>query len=57
MIKKLNKSFNNFSIYTEDVIKLYSFVYERKGEREEMQDTHVNIDNFSLKVDNLHPTM
>ncbi|CAD5115082.1 DgyrCDS4095 [Dimorphilus gyrociliatus] len=40
-----------------EIIGLHSYVAERKGERDEMQDTHVNIDNFTSNVDNLHHTI
>lgn len=37
--------------------ELHSFVADRKGEREEMQDAHIQLDDFSKMFQDLHPSM
>lgn len=38
-------------MYVADLFELKGFAAERKGEREEMQDAHVVIDDFTSDVD------
>ena len=40
-----------------DLFKLNGFLAERKGEREEMQDSHVIIDDFTSEIAHLSPEM
>lgn len=39
------------------LFRLTSFVADRKGEREEMQDAHLQLDNYSKMLEGLHPSM
>ncbi|KAK3589508.1 hypothetical protein CHS0354_041628 [Potamilus streckersoni] len=41
----------------EAVYKLKGYFAERKGERDEMQDAHLIIDDFTPEFKNLHPTI
>ena len=36
---------------------LKGYVKEMKGEREEMQDAHVVIDDYAAQFESLHPTV
>ena len=40
-----------------DIFSLHGFFAERQGEREEMQDSHVIIDNFLPLVPQASPCM
>lgn len=39
------------------LLGLTSYLADRKGEREEMQDSHLQLDDYSKLLDNLHPSM
>lgn len=39
------------------VFQLRSFVADRKGEREEMQDAYIQLDDYSKMFKELHPSM
>ena len=41
----------------EELFVLTSFLADRKGEREEMQDAHLQLDDYSKMLEDLHPSM
>ena len=41
----------------DELFCLTSFLADRKGEREEMQDAHLQLDDYSKMLDDLHPSM
>ena len=45
---------SSYCICSSGMFEVTSFYAERKGEREDMQDAHVLIDNFTPNVSNLH---
>lgn len=47
-----------FSISLEEKLyQIQGYFAEKKGEREEMQDFHVLIDDFHKQIPHLHPSM
>ena len=40
-----------------DLFQLTSFLADRKGEREEMQDAHLQLDDYSSMFSDIHPSM